>query len=593
MSISRLSMRNFRSIVLFEHEMRDLNIFVGQNDEGKSNILRALNLFFNHDKPDGYKLDWGRDYCCFAPKRVNKAEEIVIEIEIRPPSSFANQSPIVWRKTWRRDGLHQDSFKHRDGLEVSSKSKIAAYLRAMRFDYVPAIKGKDYFQALMTKLHDMLEATVEEQIRTASGSFTATINENTKRILEEIQKRLNLETTIQLPSNLRDLFAQLEFTSISGEMPFSLDQRGDGIKVRHIPIVLRWLAEQANHLSAPGRPKTATVWGYEEPENNLELRRCFELANEFVDGSSDIQAFVTTHSPAFYSVFRESNPNKVALFLVTKDEAQPKTTVRPIVGDTELKSLDSSMGLLALLEPHFKEAQQELKKLRKAVAGLADTSKPTIFCEGPSDKAIFEEALHLFYPSYAKQVEVKCSTHHGGGHGWVADSLIAWSFSRPQAKAVGVFDKDAGAQGTMKALNQKLNSPPSGKMAFAVALQPDDELKECYRHKISVPFAIEELLPKDIWDTAEEKGQLEDRPNVIALYKFNQRNITFDMHIEKLLPDAHLRRLALKKIKADKKEQLSKYICELADRKEKKRLLNDIQPTLEECLKKLELISEV
>ena len=304
---------------------------------------------------------------------MRKAEEIIIEIEIRPPVSFSNQNPVVWKKIWRRDGLHQDLFKHNDGLEVSPKSKIAAYLRAMRFDYVPAIKGKDYFQSLMTKLHDMLEETVEEQIRTASGSFTATINENTKRILEQIQQRLSLETTIQLPSNLRDLFAQLEFTSISGEKPFSLDQRGDGIKVRHIPIVLRWLAEQANHLSAPGRPKTVTVWGYEEPENNLELRRCFELANEFVDGSSEIQAFVTTHSPAFYSIFRDSDPDKVALFLVEKEDAQTKTSVRLLAGDEDIKSLDSSMGLLALLEPHFKEAQQELKKLRSAVKELTDT----------------------------------------------------------------------------------------------------------------------------------------------------------------------------------------------------------------------------
>lgn len=591
MSISKLSIRNFRSIVLYDHDARDLNIFVGQNDEGKSNILRALNLFFNGDKLDGYKLDWARDYCCFAPKRVRKAEEIIIEIQIRPPASFSNQSPVVWKKIWRRDGLHRDLFKHIDGLEVNPKSKIAAYLRAMRFDYVPAIKGKDYFQSLMTKLHDMLEETVEEQIRTASGSFTATINENTKRILDQIQKRLSLETTIQLPSYLRDLFAQLEFTSISGERPFSLDQRGDGIKVRHIPIVLRWLAEQANHLSAPGRPKTVTVWGYEEPENNLELRRCFELANEFVDGSSEIQAFVTTHSPAFYSVFRESSPGKVALFLVEKEDAQTKTCVRLLAGDEDIKYLDSSMGLLALLEPHFKEAQQELNKLRSAVKGLTDTSKPTIFCEGPSDKNIFEEALRLFYPSFAKQVAVQCSTHHGGGHSWVCDLLVAWSFSRPLAKAVGVFDKDQDAQSTMKSVNQKLNNPSSGKMAFAVTLHPNDELKACYQHKIAVPFAIEELLPKDIWENAEKSGRLEDRASVISLYKFNQRDVTFDAHIERLLPDAHLRRMALKKFKMGEKEVLSKYVCQLTDEQEKKRLLNGVRPTLDECLKKLELLS--
>ena len=73
----------------------------------------------------------------------------------------------------------------------------------MRFDYVPAIKGKDYFQQLMSKLHDMLEATVADKVHEASGTFTQTINQNTKTILEEILTLLGLTTTIQLPANLR------------------------------------------------------------------------------------------------------------------------------------------------------------------------------------------------------------------------------------------------------------------------------------------------------------------------------------------------------------------------------------------------------
>lgn len=589
MSITALSIRNFRSIASLNEKMHDLNIFVGQNDEGKSNVLRALDLFFNHDKSEGYRLEWNRDYCCFAPVRKGKAEEITIEIEVTPPASFSNRNPVVWRKTWRREGLHADSFKHRDGVEVSSKSKIASFLKAMRFDYVPAIKGKEYFQSLMAKLHGMLEATVEEQVRSASGSFTTTINENTKRLLEEIQHRLTLETTIQLPGNLRDLFAQLEFTSVSGEKPFSLDQRGDGIKVRHIPIVLRWLAEQANHLSAPGRPKTVTVWGYEEPENNLELRRCFELAKEFVDGSEEIQAFVTTHSPAFYSVFRESDPNKVGLFLVAKDEGQPTSKVRPL-GDIDLHSLDSSMGLLALLEPHFKEARQELTKLRLAVRDLTDISTPTIFCEGPTDRDVIKECLRLFFPTQPLQVAVRSSSHHGGGHTWVGEMMIAWSFSRPLAKAIGLFDKDGDAQRTMKDSVQKLNNPPSGKKAFGVALIPGQELKTCYSRQIPVPFALEELFPEDIWDFAESNGWLEDRSNLITLYKFNRRDKTFDDYLKEILPEKHLRRLALNKVILEKKELLASHVCGIAGETEKKRVLEGVKATLEECLKQLGVI---
>ena len=269
MGITYVVIRNFRSIVFFSNTVHDLNIFVGQNDEGKSNVLRALDLFFNHGKRTGYELEWNLDYCYFAPERLRKADEIVVQLEITPPATFRHSTPVVWKKVWRKEGLHSESVKHRDGSEVGPRSKLLAFLRAMRFDYVPAIKGEEYFQSMMSSLHDMLEATVEEQVRAASGSFTKTINKNTKPILKDILGRLGLKTTIELPPNLRDLFAQLEFTSVSGEKSFSLKQRGDGIKVRHIPIVLRWLAEQANYLSAPGRPKTVTVWGYEAPENNL------------------------------------------------------------------------------------------------------------------------------------------------------------------------------------------------------------------------------------------------------------------------------------------------------------------------------------
>ena len=46
MAITSVSIKNFRSIAAFDHKVTNLNIFVGQNDEGKSNVLRALDLFF-------------------------------------------------------------------------------------------------------------------------------------------------------------------------------------------------------------------------------------------------------------------------------------------------------------------------------------------------------------------------------------------------------------------------------------------------------------------------------------------------------------------------------------------------------------------
>ena len=50
MKIKRISIENFRSIKQANISVSDFNIFVGQNNCGKTNLFEALEFFFN-----GYK----------------------------------------------------------------------------------------------------------------------------------------------------------------------------------------------------------------------------------------------------------------------------------------------------------------------------------------------------------------------------------------------------------------------------------------------------------------------------------------------------------------------------------------------------------
>ncbi|EFN9546682.1 AAA family ATPase, partial [Escherichia coli] len=52
-SIRRIEITNFRSIQKIVIDSARLQIIVGNNDAGKSNILRALNLFFNSQTNPG------------------------------------------------------------------------------------------------------------------------------------------------------------------------------------------------------------------------------------------------------------------------------------------------------------------------------------------------------------------------------------------------------------------------------------------------------------------------------------------------------------------------------------------------------------
>ena len=47
--IKKIEISNFRSIHHQIIDCKELNIFSGLNDSGKSNILKALNLFFNNE----------------------------------------------------------------------------------------------------------------------------------------------------------------------------------------------------------------------------------------------------------------------------------------------------------------------------------------------------------------------------------------------------------------------------------------------------------------------------------------------------------------------------------------------------------------
>ncbi|NBS60066.1 MAG: DUF2813 domain-containing protein [Betaproteobacteria bacterium] len=53
MSLETMRVKNFRSLRDVSFEAKNLTVFVGCNDEGKSNLLRALDLFFNGDRRDG------------------------------------------------------------------------------------------------------------------------------------------------------------------------------------------------------------------------------------------------------------------------------------------------------------------------------------------------------------------------------------------------------------------------------------------------------------------------------------------------------------------------------------------------------------
>jgi len=390
--IKSVKIRKFRSLksVTKKLDFSDLNVFVGQNDQGKSNLLRALNLFFNNETDMDTRFRFSEDYCYHSNTGKGTRHEIRIDLIIDPPKRrFKHAKPLIWTKRWRQDGSVIEERKYiSSGEEVPTRDGVSQWLDKIRYRYIPAIKGQSYFSALMGELHDVLNEAHADILATQGEEFISGIQKVTEDITRDLSEQIGISNTIQVPSDFKQLFSNLDFGVRLGGNTYHLKQRGDGIKVRHIPVILKYMSEQERNISRAGYVKPDTIWGFEEPENNLELRYAFELAKSFKEYSKDIQIFVTTHSPAFYAL-DQTEDDGVNTFYISQGEDRCTQVTKVSHDDTD--DLHESMGLLPIITPYLTKIyahQNEIESLKCRVEQLEDTIQYVVLTEDENHKHV-------------------------------------------------------------------------------------------------------------------------------------------------------------------------------------------------------------
>lgn len=560
MFIKEIRIRNFRSIVKADIILNNLSIFVGLNDVGKSNILKALNLFFNNETDYEKALNFTQDYSKYTPVRKKKAEEIIIEIVFHAPANYKESKDIIWRKVWRKSGLHLSDTKFIDSTNFPSKSKLNSWIQNIRFSYVPAIRDISYFQILLATLHDSLAETIEIELRNAGDDFIDKIKSNTAGMISEIDKRLMINSQIKLPSNLQSLFKTLDFSTSEGGFEISLSNRGDGIKTRYIPVILKFISDQLNINKRKGSANVNMIWGYEEPENNLEMLAAFKLARDFIDYSKDIQILITTHSPGFYSL-KDTFYDKVNLYKVIKE----KNKEAEIEELNKYNDLDNDMGVMPLVAPYIEEKVIEIESLQKDIIYFKDKlskyDKPVIFVEGDDEVRIFNHVLKEL------KLDDKIIVNRDGfGCSGVKNQLMAWSWVSGITvhKAIGIFDNDESGNSELKKLKdeKQYKEAESNLKVKALNYKVPVHLINIKSKINSFPIELEEMFPIAIWQNADKKGWLEDRSiqelNSFVLLDSTSQTIINKIDLLGLSVDEKL--YVLKKVPDRHKDKLSKYL---------------------------------
>ena len=403
--IKKIRIKNFRSIVDETLEFDDFNVFVGLNDCGKSNVLKALNLFFNNETEPGQLLDFPRDYSQHGKTGKGKAKEIVIELYIEVPSDFKEAGIRIWKKVWRDNELFSDNL-----TEIFKPySKCVTLFKRIRFEYVPAVKSNDYFQTLLLELYNSMTHSGDSSLIQANKVYSKSLTELTQNFSDSIRQQLDIDSSIRMPDKLSVLFRNLKInTNDSNTKNIDLNHRGDGIKARHIPSILLSVSNNIRGSRKKNSIDYTFIWGYEEPENGVEFFSCAKLADELYGYSSNTQMIITTHSPAIYT--RKNNGNAKCYYVYKNAQGDSKYD-----DNYSTVALNENIGLMPLIAPYIQDFQtkidehnERIRILNVEVARLnALTKKVVIYTEGKTDVKYLKLVFGMFheYDSISSRIE--------------------------------------------------------------------------------------------------------------------------------------------------------------------------------------------
>jgi hypothetical protein len=438
--IKYLRIENFRSIRSLT--LDDLPSYIpvmGLNSAGKSNILRALNLFFNNFIDEGQAgLHLAADYSGFAPRGKKRTVSVTVglslkgDIRVRGVSEFEKnnsiQNVIYIRRSWFR-GAAQDSVidafyfgSEPDDLRQATADEslvLQTYIRAVRFVYVPNhARPSELIRAELEPLRPDLirrlrgtkafkDSNVQDLMAALAGMGPTMFG----GVSTAVERGLP-STTIaaDLPSDFGDLLFSVGVNAISaGGISRAPEYEGSGAQSFMFLHILD-LADRSRRSSDFGWTQ-ASVWAIEEPESFLHAGLRARFSTDLANYSSDSrrQVLVTTHQDEFARVSTD-------------------------VWTAEMASEGTRVQRLTARDAIAKATRLEIMTFRHPLFSHVD--QPLVIVEGLYDAVHLRAAL----------------TNLG--------ARIRWRLVAPSE----IFDADAGGDGVLEYL--KYNSQ-------AIASRPD------------------------------------------------------------------------------------------------------------------------
>lgn len=334
--IRSVTIRNFRSVrQLTLTDLDDYSPIVGLNGTGKSNILRALNLFFNGVVDEsGSPLDFRRDF----PARSKDKRVVSVEVtfstrtgwKVRGAdrlmsevlSSGADRLTVDRSWSYSADGPRERldySIGDQPRQEASSdrRDELLSYIRSIEFRYVPNhVRPADLIaseiQTLRTYLFQRLKlnphyraAAVDETLAGLDRVASDLIAPLSQRVVRGAGELTGVNP--DLPKTLADLVFSvgLQMINRAGDA-LAPEMHGSGTQSFLLMHVLDLLDRSSRGQNFGWRQ--ASVWAIEERESFLHSGLRGRYASDLARYATDPrrQVLTTTHEDDFVRTARSA-----------------------------------------------------------------------------------------------------------------------------------------------------------------------------------------------------------------------------------------------------------------------------------------------
>lgn len=330
MKLVNFSVTNFRSITAAHRvPISDTTVLIGRNNEGKSNVLKAVSIAMNalyehaYQERSGkvirrsyYRRDesayyWERDFPInlqsrrTAKQSIFRLEFLLEEDEIQEfraeiKSNLNGTLPLEIRIGEDNKPSISVSKRGRGSATLNSKSgKIADFIaKRIFFNYIPAIRTD---KEAISVISDMVSAELKVLERDENyRKALEVINDLQEPILQNLAERIKEPLSEFLPS-IKDV--SIEFSEknrrfahrrdfeviVDDGTPTNIELKGDGVK----SLATLGLLKNRFVKSA------ASIIAIEEPESHLHPAAIHQLNDIICSLSDDNQVIVTTHNPLF------------------------------------------------------------------------------------------------------------------------------------------------------------------------------------------------------------------------------------------------------------------------------------------------------